>query len=295
MSFRKARNFGLSLIIAILIFVGLIPTFVTFQIREHNANFLSDMQELELATRLQKIFWIASAEFHDLVDRSEGDFDSVFGKLKQAPDIGLALEKELIHEEIGEELAAIKKLQRQTKIFKAAVIQYEYEFKPSMIKIRDILENSLIMIKEKAPKHGIKLTTDHDGIPEFLIADVRKLKQIPYNLLSNAVKFAPENGRILLAARCIRNSDELVKNLSNPATNYLQISVEDNGIGLKQEDLAKIFEPFEQVECSASRQFQGTGLGLALTKSLVELHGGMIWAESEGQDLGSTFSFTLPI
>jgi sensor histidine kinase regulating citrate/malate metabolism len=64
---------------------------------------------------------------------------------------------------------------------------------------------------------------------------------------------------------------------------------------LKKEDIAKIFQPFEQVENSSSRKFHGTGLGLSLTKSLVELHGDTLWAESEGAGLGSTFSFTLPI
>jgi signal transduction histidine kinase len=128
MSFRKARNFGLGLIIAILIFVGLIPTFVTLQIREHNSDFLSEMQELELATRLQKIFWQASAEFHDVVDRSEGNFDAIIGKLEKALEIARILEKELSHQETGAELVAIKALQRQTKIFRMAVIQYKKEY-----------------------------------------------------------------------------------------------------------------------------------------------------------------------
>ena len=75
----------------------------------------------------------------------------------------------------------------------------------------------------------------------------------------------------------------------------MQISVKDSGIGLKKEDIAKIFQPFEQVENSSSRRFQGTGLGLSLTKSLVELHGGKIWAESEGEGKGSIFHIVIPI
>lgn len=76
---------------------------------------------------------------------------------------------------------------------------------------------------------------------------------------------------------------------------YIQISVMDSGIGLKKENLTNIFQPFEQVENSSSRQFQGTGLGLSLAKSLVELHGGKIWAESDSEGLGSMFSFSLPV
>jgi len=169
------------------------------------------------------------------------------------------------------------------------------EFKPSLVNIRDLLENSLVMIKEKALKHSIKITTDFKGIPESIGADERKLKQILYNLLSNAVKFTPENGSILLAAERICNSDKHIQDLLNSEANYLQISVEDSGIGLKKKDLKRIFEPFEQVESSSSRQFQGTGLGLSLTKSLVELHGGRIWAKSEGEGKGATFSFCIPM
>ena len=169
------------------------------------------------------------------------------------------------------------------------------EFKPSLVKIRDILENSLVMIREKTLKHGIKITTDLDGIPESINADERKLKQILYNLLSNAVKFTPENGSILLAAKHICNSDKHSQGLSNSATSYLQISVEDSGVGIKKKDLEKIFEPFEQAESSASRRFQGTGLGLSLTKSLVKLHEGKIWAESGGEGKGASFIFCIPV
>jgi signal transduction histidine kinase len=74
----------------------------------------------------------------------------------------------------------------------------------------------------------------------------------------------------------------------------VEISVTDTGIGLKSCDVHRIFNPFEQVETSYSRKFQGTGLGLSLTKRLVELHGGKIWAESKGEGTGATFRFTIP-
>jgi signal transduction histidine kinase len=168
------------------------------------------------------------------------------------------------------------------------------EYEPAEVQIRDILTNSLVMIKEKALKHGIKIATELNGIPQTIQADERKLKQILYNLLSNAAKFTPDAGHIKLSAKCVSNTDEQIQGLSASDKNYIQISVEDSGIGLKKEDLKRIFEPFEQVENSASRRFQGTGLGLSLTQSLVELHGGKIWVTSEGEDKGTTFLFYIP-
>jgi signal transduction histidine kinase len=76
---------------------------------------------------------------------------------------------------------------------------------------------------------------------------------------------------------------------------FVEISVEDTGIGIKAEDLPRLFQEFTQLDASLSRQHQGTGLGLALTKKLVELHGGRIWAESRGEGQGTIFTFTLPL
>jgi signal transduction histidine kinase len=169
------------------------------------------------------------------------------------------------------------------------------EYRPEKVQTRKVLTNSLIMVKEKAMKNDIKTSIELDGIPESIQADERNLKQILYNLLSNAVKFTPKGGSIDLVAKRASDNDIQIQNLRNSSKNYIQISIKDSGIGLTREDIAKIFQPFEQVENSSSRRFQGTGLGLSLTKSLVELHGGKIWAESEGEGLGSVFNFTLPV
>jgi len=176
--------------------------------------------------------------------------------------------------------------------------------------LKEILENSLNMTKEKTMRHGLQLSTDIDGIPQTIRVDERKLKQIMYNLLSNAVKFTPDGGEIRLTAdladgsslRALRQSmDGSEGNLSatshegNASEKFVRICVADNGIGLKQEDMERIFNPFEQGENSASRKYQGTGLGLSLTKRFVELHGGKIWAESKGVGSGSTFTFIIPV
>ncbi|MDI6735732.1 MAG: ATP-binding protein [bacterium] len=110
-------------------------------------------------------------------------------------------------------------------------------------------------------------------------ADPVRFKQIIYNLLSNAIKFTPEGGTVNVNAGLV---DEKV-----------QISVQDTGIGIAREHYEKVFEEFEQIDSAYARQCAGTGLGLPLTKKLIELHGGKIWLESE-PGKGSTFTFTIP-
>jgi signal transduction histidine kinase len=123
------------------------------------------------------------------------------------------------------------------------------------------------------------------------------------------VKFTADGGRVTIRADLVSraNGDWVRKDgekLPFPGDegtqlagkkNWVWVTVKDTGIGIQEEDLERIFEPFEQVEGSASRQFQGTGLGLSLTRRMVELHGGRIWAESEGLGKGSTFSFLIPV
>jgi signal transduction histidine kinase len=169
------------------------------------------------------------------------------------------------------------------------------ELEPSSIQIKTLLEDSLVMIKEKAFKHRVALSINTDGIPETITADERKLKQIIYNLLSNAIKFTPDNGQVSLTAQNWQAHDANHPRAFDPEHRFIIISVSDTGIGLNSEDLERIFDFFEQVDSSVNRRFQGTGLGLSLTKQLVELHGGTIWAESEGNGRGSTFHFTMPI
>ncbi|MBI3085899.1 MAG: hypothetical protein HYY88_09270, partial [candidate division NC10 bacterium] len=125
-----------------------------------------------------------------------------------------------------------------------------------------------------------------------------------FNLLSNAVKFTPGGGRISITARQVSGLPSSVPRPEPaPATEdrgpetgeaRLEIKVSDTGIGIKAEDLPRLFQQFVQLEASATKHHEGTGLGLALAKRLVELHGGRIWAESEGEGQGSTFTVVLP-
>lgn len=179
--------------------------------------------------------------------------------------------------------------------------------------IDSLLCNSLIMVKEEALKKDIQLEAQIDPQLTTIMADERKLKQILYNLLSNAVKFTPERGAIRLSARrrkCVMRSGSPKGDPQNrsfielkPHNEALpgmregqcvEIAVQDNGIGLDAADIHRIFDRFDQVDSSSKRKYQGAGLGLALTKSFVQLHGGSIWVESEGVDKGSRFVFILP-
>ena len=182
------------------------------------------------------------------------------------------------------------------------------------VNIGELLTNSIKMINERTLKHGIKLQASINGIPESARVDARKIKQIIYNLLSNAVKFTPDGGEVTLKARTIDglvrsgqrwNDYEDIKILEHPLAsgethhemiqNCIEIVVSDTGIGILKDDQERIFDAFEQVDGSSSRRHEGTGLGLSLTKKLVELHGGKIWVESEGKNRGSAFGFIIPV
>lgn len=163
----------------------------------------------------------------------------------------------------------------------------------SAVDLKTLLAGSLTIVKEKAMKHDIKLTLDIESIPDTISADERKLKQILYNLLGNAVKFTPDGGQVHLEAELIQNGNH-ASTPQSPNTS-VHISVADTGIGLKKEDLEGIFNPFDQVDSAANRRFEGTGLGLSLTKGMVTLHGGSIWAESRGEGKGSRFTFAIPV
>ena len=152
----------------------------------------------------------------------------------------------------------------------------------SPVDMVELLEHCLRMIREAAIKRGlnVRLEVSKEFYEGQIQVDNVRLKQIVMNLLSNAVKFTPSGGTIRLEAE--RRGKEIL------------VSVSDTGIGLKPEDQKRIFQAFEQLDCSFSRQEQGTGLGLALVSKLVELHGGRFLVESDGEGLGSTFSFFIP-
>ena len=167
------------------------------------------------------------------------------------------------------------------------------------VSIKATLNASLMMLKEKAIKHGINLDCELSSDADIEIeADERRLKQILFNLLSNAVKFTPDNGSVHVHARKVQSlegvNSELRTMNSELDRDFIEISVADTGIGIAPADIPKLFNEFTQLESAYTKQHEGTGLGLALTRRLVELHNGRIWVESE-QGKGSRFTFTLPV
>jgi CheY-like chemotaxis protein len=127
--------------------------------------------------------------------------------------------------------------------------------------------------------------------------DPTRVHQIITNLVSNAIKFTPSGGRVTLRAARIRPSAAPPDAGSGPreAADWAEIVVADTGVGIRPEDLGRLFRPFEQLQNRLRRSHEGTGLGLALTRRLVELHGGHILAESPGPNLGSTFTVRFPL
>ncbi len=141
------------------------------------------------------------------------------------------------------------------------------------------LQDTLVLVRERAVRHGIDLQLDADPRLGALVADERKIKQVMLNLLSNAVKFTPEGGRVEVRAV--------------PNDGAVEISVADTGIGIAPENQELIFGEFQQVGGDYAHKREGTGLGLTLARKLVELHGGRLWVKSQvGQ--GSTFTFSVP-
>jgi signal transduction histidine kinase len=155
----------------------------------------------------------------------------------------------------------------------AGQIELEHE----MFSLRDALERGIVMVRERAANHGVELQLHADGA-EMVEGDERRIRQVIFNLLSNAVKFTPEGGRV--EVRTEKQDGEV------------RVLVADTGPGIAPEDHERIFEEFQQTETGLERH-EGTGLGLALSRRLIELHGGRIWVESEPGE-GSMFVFTLP-
>ena len=154
------------------------------------------------------------------------------------------------------------------------------ELRETSVNMADVIERCVRLVEERAQRAQVTIETRiADGTPS-LIADERKLKQILINLLSNAVKFTPEGGTVeVLAGELDDGRFELV--------------VKDTGIGIAADDIAIVMAPFGQVDSRLARRYEGTGLGLPLTKSLVELHGGVIDVESE-VDVGTRIIIHLP-
>jgi GAF domain-containing protein/anti-sigma regulatory factor (Ser/Thr protein kinase) len=226
---------------------------------KHKSEFLANMSH-ELRTPLNAIIGFSEV----LIDKMFGEVnEKQFDYLKD------------IHESGRHLLSLINDILDLSKIEAGRM-----ELELSSFHLPTAISNAMTLLRERAQRHGIKLGSELDPALGELVADERKVKQILVNLLSNAVKFTPDGGRVHVSAARVDSR--------------VEVSVRDTGIGIAPEDQAVVFEEFKQVGRDALRRAEGTGLGLTLTKKLVELHGGEIRLES-APGKGSTFSFTLPL
>ena len=180
----------------------------------------------------------------------------------------------------------------------------------SEFEIKELIQGSILMFKEKAIKHKIKFTSDIPDDIGVVTADAVKIKQVLLNLLGNAFKFTDDGGSVTVKARIVNKRDVIARSISDEAIskdeiatpsarndslgNFVEISVEDTGIGISSEDQKRLFQPFQQLESTLTKKYEGTGLGLSISKKIVELHGGRIWVESE-EGKGSRFIFVIPV
>jgi signal transduction histidine kinase len=226
---------------------------------KHKSDFLANMSH-ELRTPLNAIIGFSEA----LMDRMFGDMNE-----KQ-----LDYQKD-IHESGKHLLSLINDILDLSKIEAGRM-----ELELSTFHLPNAVSNAVTLIRERALRHGIALGVEIDPRLGEFQADERKVKQILLNLLSNAVKFTPDGGRVDVSAR--------------GDTDKVEIAVKDTGVGIAPEDQASLFEEFKQLGKDSSRKAEGTGLGLALTKRLVDLHGGQILVDS-AVGHGSTFRILLPM
>jgi GAF domain-containing protein/anti-sigma regulatory factor (Ser/Thr protein kinase) len=226
---------------------------------KHKSDFLANMSH-ELRTPLNAI-----------IGFSEALNDRLFGELneKQAEYLGD------IHESGKHLLSLINDILDLSKIEAGRM-----ELDVSTFDLPAALSNAITLVRERAQRHAIGLALEVDQNLGAFSGDERKFKQIMLNLLSNAVKFTSDGGRVCVSAK--------------KDTTHVEIAVKDTGIGIAPEDQAAVFEEFKQVGRDRLKKAEGTGLGLALTKRFVELHGGEIRLESTPGE-GSTFTVSLPL
>src|SRR5262245_58191286 len=160
------------------------------------------------------------------------------------------------------------------------IVTGKLRIEPGPVDLTPALEAALATVRSAAEAKGVTLVANFGPSPEQVLGDSTRLQQVVWNLLSNAIKFTPEGGRVELRME--------------GAADNVRVTVADTGKGIEPEFLPFVFDRFRQADPSSARHYGGLGLGLSLVKHLVELHGGMITAASEGLGRGATFTVTLP-
>jgi PAS domain S-box-containing protein len=248
-----------------------------------NQNLASTNLELQRATRLKDEFLATMSHelrtpLNAILGMSEVLQDEVFGSLNDRQRKPI----EIIQRSGQHLLSLINDILDVSKISAGKV-----ELDMATITIEHLCESSLVFVKQQAFNKQIQLDLQLCIGSGKIIVDERRMRQVLINLLSNAVKFTPVGGQVLLSVTRQLGTD------SSNEQNWIELAVMDTGMGIASTDHHKLFQPFVQLDSSLNRQQDGTGLGLALVKQIVELHGGTISLQSElGQ--GSCFTMRLP-
>jgi signal transduction histidine kinase len=225
----------------------------------HKSEFLANMSH-ELRTPLNAVIGFAEALRGRMVGEVNDKQAEYLDSIRQAGEHLLALINDVL------DLSKVEAGRMELAL--------------ARVDLPQAIHQAMTQVRPRALREGIALAKDIDPHLREVEADERKLRQILLNLLSNAVKYTPGGGRVEVCAL--------------PKGEFVEISVKDTGAGITPEDQSRLFEMFGQVGGDGERKAEGTGLGLALTKRLVELHGGKIAVDS-APGKGSTFRVTLPV
>jgi PAS domain S-box-containing protein len=246
------------------------------QLRSQNEALEAQYQLIERANRLKSEF-LANMS-HELRTPLNGIIG--FAELMHDGKVGLIAQS---HKEyLGDILISARHLlELINDVLDLSKIEAgKMEFNPEPVNLPALVAEVCEIVRGVASKKRIHLRKEIDGELSTIEADARSLKQILYNYLSNAVKFTPEEGVVTLRVK-------------PDGAAYYRIEVEDTGIGIKSEDLSRLFGEFQQLDASSAKKYPGTGLGLALTKRIAEAQGGRVGVNS-APDKGSVFHAILP-
>ncbi|MEB3310233.1 MAG: response regulator [Snowella sp.] len=239
-------------------------------------------QELTRATRLKDEFLANMSHelrtpLNAILGMTEGLLEELFGHINKKQRKSL----QTVENSASHLLSLINDILDVAKI-ESGLIELEL----NSVAIEPLCSSSLAFVKQQALNKRIQLDINLPPYLPNLWVDERRIRQVLINLLTNAVKFTPEGGHVTLTVSQIDSSP-------NSTQTLLRIAITDTGIGISSENIDKLFKPFVQIDSALNRQYTGTGLGLALVKQLVELHGGRVELTSE-LEKGSCFSVDLP-